>query len=108
MAERLDAHIVSIEDRVKTIVAVVHTLPFFVGIPRSEPPRYLDAFTGSERLGAVLRAHSKVRFCIHGHKHTDGDWTVGEIQACRRVLGRIEEGEDIAGAAERAVGVIEV
>lgn len=108
MAERLEAHIASVENRAARIVAVIHTLPFFEGIPRSEPPRYLDAFTGSERLGRVLEAHPRVRFCIHGHKHTNGEWTVDGIRLCRRVLGRLEEDDDAREEVARAVGTIEV
>lgn len=108
MAERLEMHLASIEARAKAIVAVIHTLPCFVGIPRSELPRYLDAFTGSDRLGRVLQAHPKVRYCIHGHKHTNGDWTVAGIHVCRRVLGRVEDGENVEEAAARAVGVIDL
>jgi predicted phosphohydrolase len=108
MGERLQQQLLSIEGRVKTIVAVIHTLPFLVGLPRSDPPYYLDAFTGSERLGRVLEAHTRVERCIHGHKHTSGDWTVGRIRAYRRTLGRIEEGDNIGERAACAVGIIDL
>jgi len=108
MCERLEAQITSIEDRVETIVAVIHTLPFFVGLPRSDPPRYLDAYMGSERLGRILEAHTKVEHCIHGHKHTSGEWTVGRIRTYRRTLGRVEEGADVSECVAGAVGVIDV
>ena len=108
MTRRLEAHIVSIENRVKKIVAVIHTLPFFVGIPRRDPPYYLDAYTGSERLGRVLHAHTKVKHCIHGHKHTNGEWTAGGIRLYRRGLGRVEDESDVRESVAGAVGVIEV
>ncbi len=108
MAERLEAHLISINARVKTIVAVIHTLPFFVGIPRRDPPYYLDAFTGSDRLGRILQAHTKVEHCIHGHKHTSGDWTVGRIRTWRRVLGRVEEPENVVQRGVQAVGLIDI
>jgi predicted phosphohydrolase len=107
MTARLESDLRSIEKRVTKIVAPVHTLPFFVGIPRSEPPHYLDGYTGSARLGEVLQAHAKVEHCVHGHKHTSGDWKVGRITVHRRTLGRIDEGEDIEIRSKRAVGLIE-
>ncbi len=108
MCTRLDAHLGAIEKRVETIVAVIHTLPFFVGLPRSDPPHYLDAYTGSERLGRILEAHLKVEHCIHGHKHTSGDWTVGQIRVHRRALGRVNDECRPEEIASSAVGFIEV
>ena len=108
MADLLDAHIREIESDVDRIVAVVHTLPFVAGLPRSNPPYYLDAYTGSERLGQILEAHPKVTHCIGGHKHLGGDWTAGNINIHRRVLGRIESEDDIDLKVVQAVGMIEV
>jgi predicted phosphohydrolase len=108
MAARLENDLRSIEDRVARIVAVIHTLPYFVGIPRSDPPYYLDAYTGSACLGEILEKHAKITHCIHGHKHTCGDWRVGGVVLHRRTLGRIDEGEDITARAARAVGVIDL
>ena len=108
MCERLEAHLRAIEGRVDTIVAVIHTLPFPVGLPRSDPPYYLDAYTGSERLGRILEAHPKVEHCIHGHKHLSGEWTVGRIRVYRRTLGRIDEDADIEGYVAKAIGLIDV
>jgi predicted phosphohydrolase len=106
MIERLDADLRAVAARAREIVAVVHTLPRFVGVGRSEPPRYLDAFTGSAAIGDILRAHAKVAHCIHGHKHTCGEWEFGGLRLYRRTLGRIEDGENIEERAARAVGVV--
>ena len=108
MCERLEAHLREIEGRVKTIVAVIHTLPFLVGLTRSDPPYYLDAYTGSERLGRILEAHPKVEHCIHGHKHLSREWTVGRIRVYRRTLGRTDEDADIEGRVAEAIGFIDV
>jgi 3',5'-cyclic AMP phosphodiesterase CpdA len=108
MTARLEADLRSIEDRVTKIIAVIHTLPFFVGIPRSEPPYYLDGYTGSARLGEVLQAHKKVEHCIHGHKHTSGEWTVGGIRTFRRVLGRLDDECSVEETAGQAVGFIDL
>ncbi|MEJ2720044.1 MAG: metallophosphoesterase family protein [bacterium] len=108
MARRLDADISSIEPDVERIVAVVHTLPFLVGLPRSEPPYYLDAYTGSDQLGRTLAAHPKTTHCIGGHKHLSGDWDAAGIRIHRRVLGRIDEGVDIETAARGAFGVLDI
>jgi len=108
MTARLEADLRSIEERATTIIAVIHTLPFFVGIPRSEPPHYLDGYTGSARLGEVLQAHKKVEHCIHGHKHSCGEWTIGGMRVYRRTLGRIDEGEDTETRSKRALGLIEL
>lgn len=108
MGARLEGHLRAIEGRVDTIVAVIHTLPFLVGLQRSDPPYYLDAYTGSERLGRILEAHPKVEHCIHGHKHLSGEWTVGRIRVYRRTLGRIDEDADIEGYVAKAIGLIDV
>jgi 3',5'-cyclic AMP phosphodiesterase CpdA len=108
MFARLDEDLRAVENRAKRIVAVVHTLPFFVGIPRSDPPYYLDAYTGSSAIGDLLVRHAKVAHCIHGHKHSSGEWTAGGIRLYRRALGRIDEGEDAEVRAASAVGLIEV
>jgi len=108
LCERLESDLRWIEARARSIIAVIHTLPFFVGIARSDPPYYLDAYTGSEGLGRILQAHSKVELCIHGHKHGSGEWTIGRIRALRRTLGRVEEGDDIEERAIGAVGFVEV
>jgi predicted phosphohydrolase len=105
---RLESHLRWIEARAKSIVAVVHTLPFFVGVARTDPPHYLDAYTGSEILGRILQAHSKVKLCIHGHKHGCGEWTIGGIRALRRTLGRVDEGDDIEERAVHAAGIVEL
>ena len=106
MTARLEKDLRAVEGRVAKIVAVIHTLPFFVGIPRSDPPYFLDAYTGSSAIGETLRAHEKVAHCIHGHKHSCGDWSVGDLRLCRRALGRIEEGGEGEGRAAQAVGII--
>ncbi len=106
MAARLDGDLASIEDGVEDVVAVVHTLPFLAGLPRSDPPYYLDAYTGSEQLGRTLAAHPKVKHCIGGHKHTNGDWAAGGIGIHRRVLGRIEPGDNIRSCANNALGLL--
>jgi hypothetical protein len=108
MTGRLDDHLTSIETGVDQIVAVIHTLPFLAGLPRSEPPYYLDAYTGSACLGSVLAAHPKVTYCIGGHKHLSGDWEVGGIKIHRRILGRVEPADDIRHVAKNAVGVLEI
>jgi len=108
MVQRLDGHLSSIENDVDQIVAVVHSLPFTAGLPRSEPPYYLDAYTGSARLGETLEAHPKVTHCIGGHKHLSGDWEVGGIKLHRRILGRIDDAGEVRVTATDAVGVIEI
>ncbi|UCH83366.1 MAG: metallophosphoesterase [Candidatus Latescibacterota bacterium] len=108
LVRRLDDHLASIEDDVEQIVAVVHTLPFLAGLPRSEPPYYLDAYTGSNRLGDTLMAHPKVKHMIGGHKHLSGDWEVEGIQIHRRILGRIEGADDMREQAANAFGVLAI
>ncbi|UCG51517.1 MAG: metallophosphoesterase [Candidatus Latescibacterota bacterium] len=108
LCDCLKTDLEGIEDKVDRIVAVIHTLPFVETFPRSDPPYYLDAYTGSETLGNTLRANSKVTHCINGHKHTNGDWEIGTIRVHRRVLGSIDAGEDIGERARNAVGVIDL
>jgi hypothetical protein len=108
MVLALESHLRAIENRVERVVAVVHTLPFLQTLPRSEPPYYLDAFTGARALGEALARHPKVTHHIGGHKHLNGEWTVGRIWSTRRTLGRLDDGASTEEAVERAVGIIEV
>ncbi len=108
LAGRLDAHLSEIEGKVDRIIAVIHTLAFIETLERSEPAYYLDAYTGSARLGQILKAHPKVTHCIGGHKHKGGDWTVGGIEVRRRILAGIGENDDVRDHARHAVGVLEL
>jgi predicted phosphohydrolase len=108
MVKKLDAHLGEAEKHVDTIVAVVHTCPFVEVFPRSDPPYYLDAYTGSARIGEVLRKHRKVELCITGHKHQNGDWEIDGIRVHRRVLGSASPGDSIEERAHDAVGFVEI
>lgn len=108
MASKLDADLREVESGVDEIVAVVHTLPFLQTLRRSDPPFYLDAFTGAEQLGRTFARHPKVTHHIGGHKHVSGDWTVAGIQSHRRIIGRIADDDDIEAAVESALGLLEV
>jgi hypothetical protein len=108
MDVRLHEHLSSIEGDVDQIITVIHTMPFLAGLLRSEPPYYLDAFTGSSRLGETLLDHPKVKHCIGGHKHLSGDWEVRGIKIHRRVLGGIADTDDLRDVAANAAGVLEV
>ncbi|MDH3216994.1 MAG: metallophosphoesterase [Candidatus Krumholzibacteria bacterium] len=105
---RLERHVAALERRADEIIVVIHTLPFLVTLPRSEPPKYLDAFTGSEVLGRMLESHSRVTHCIGGHKHLSGDWRIGHVWAHRRTLGRVDTDTPVDVYARRAVGVITI
>lgn len=104
----LDRHLREVERRAGRIVAVVHTLAFEETLPRSDPPYYLDAFTGSRKLGETLAAHSKVEHLINGHKHQSGDWKLRGIDVHRRVLASQEPGESDAAYERRIVGFIDL
>jgi Icc-related predicted phosphoesterase len=104
----LRAHLADVNEAVDRIVGVIHTVPFEATLPRSEPPYYLDAFSGSAQIGNLLLANPKVTHCICGHKHESGDWKVGAIDVHRRILGHIAEDESIDDAARRAVGVLDL
>jgi hypothetical protein len=108
MVTTLESHLQAVEDHVDQIIAVVHTLPFQQTLPRSDPPYYLDAFTGSEKLGTTLSAHPKVTHHIGAHKHLNGDWTIGNIQSHRRALGRAEGETPLDDLIGRSLGLITI
>jgi predicted phosphohydrolase len=108
MVKKLDAHLTEAEKHVDRIVAVLHTCPFVELFPRSDPPYYLDAYTGSGKIGEVLQRHPKVEVCINGHKHLNGDWEIGGIRIHRRVLGSVSPDDSIEERARAAVGIIEI
>ncbi len=108
MAEKLRSHIVEAEGRAERIVAVIHTCPFAEALPRSPEPYYMDAYMGSERIGAILRSHEKIGVCITGHKHENGDWKIGGISVHRRILGSVEAGDSLEARAREAVGILEI
>jgi len=108
MVKKLDMHLTDAEKHVDRIVAVIHTCPFVELFPRSDPPYYLDAYTGSEKLGEVLGKHRKVEVCITGHKHENGDWEIGGIRLHRRVLGSASAENSVEERARAAVGFIDI
>ncbi len=108
MVKKLDAHLSEAEKHVDRIVTVVHTCPFVELFPRSDPPYFLDAYTGSEKIGDVLQKHPKVEICITGHKHQNGDWEIGGLRVHRRILGAVSPGDSVEERARDAVGFIEI
>lgn len=108
LAGILDAHLREVEPSVERIVAVVHTLPYLATLPRRDPPCYLDAFTGSERLGRLLDSHPTVTHHIGGHKHLPGEWELGRVRSYRRTLGRLDADAPLDAAVDEAVGLIEI
>ena len=108
LVSALDDDLARVSPDVRQIVAVVHTLPFVETLPRSTPPYYKDAFTGSARLGNVLAKHEKVTYHIGGHKHLNGEWRIGRIESHRRTLGRIETEDELDAIVESAIGVIDL
>jgi hypothetical protein len=108
MVKKLDAHLCEAEKHVDRIVTVIHTCPFVELFPRSDPPHYLDAYTGSSKIGDVLQKHNKVEVCINGHKHLSGDWEIGRIRVHRRILGAVSPEDAIEDRARASVGIIEI
>jgi hypothetical protein len=108
MVKKLEMHLSEAEKHVDKIVAVIHTCPFVEVFPRSDPPYYLDAYTGSARLGDVLRKHPKVEVCITGHKHQNGDWEIDGIRVHRRILGSASADDSVEERARDAVGIVEI
>ncbi|MFH1755580.1 MAG: metallophosphoesterase [Candidatus Latescibacterota bacterium] len=108
LVKKLESHITEAEKHVERIVAVIHTCPFVELFSRSDPPYYLDAYTGSSKIGDVLRRHNKVKICINGHKHQCGDWEIDGIRVHRRVLGAVFPEDSVEERARDAVGIIEL
>jgi len=108
MASVLDDHLRVVDTQVERIVGVVHTLPFVESLPRSDPPYYMDAFTGGGRIGETLTKYDKVTHHIGGHKHLNGDWIVGGVESHRRTMGRLGDDSSLDDIEKHVVGVIEV
>jgi len=73
----------SIEPRVHTVVAVMHTVPFRELLyPRSSVAfEFCRAYMGSERIGRMLLDFRKVRYVFCGHRHGPEEAKVGHIEA---------------------------
>ncbi len=69
---RLCHHYRSVEDRVDSVVAVLHHLPFRELVYGDTGDRALElcrAYMGSESLGEQLLRWPKLRYCVCGHRH---------------------------------------
>ena len=69
---RLSHHYGAIEDRVDSVVAVLHHLPFRELLYGETGDRALElcrAYMGAERLGELLLTWPKLRLCVCGHRH---------------------------------------
>jgi predicted phosphohydrolase len=80
---KLEAAYRSVEPRVHTVVAVLHSLPFrgLLHGPQSAAHEFCRAYLGSERLGELLKGFRKVRYVFCGHRHAPEQIRVNHIQA---------------------------
>jgi len=86
-AARLAEHLAFLRDRVNTIVAVLHHVPFREMVRRKpgDPSwNFANAFQGSAALGRVLLSEPKVKHLVCAHVHLPQATVVGEI-ACYNV-----------------------
>ncbi len=73
----------SIEPRVHTVIAVLHTLPFreLLYPQASAAYEFCRAYMGSERTGRLLEEFRKVRYVFCGHRHGPDRAKIGHIEA---------------------------
>jgi predicted phosphohydrolase len=79
--ERLRTHLAQVRDRVETIVAVLHHLPFREAVIVKPAPgwQFASAFQGAQVFGDLLAAEPKVRLALYGHTHAAGIVTRGPV-----------------------------
>ena len=80
---KLEAAYRSIEPRVHTVVAVLHSLPFrgLLHGPSSAAYEFCRAYLGSAKIGELLKGFRKVRYVFCGHRHAPEQLKVNHIQA---------------------------
>jgi predicted phosphohydrolase len=73
----------SIESKVHTAVAVLHTVPFreLLYGPSSAAYEFCRAYMGSERLGRLLLDFRKLRYAFCGHRHGPERRRLGHVEA---------------------------
>ncbi|GAG29245.1 unnamed protein product, partial [marine sediment metagenome] len=98
LVARLRTHLEEVKDSARTIVAVLHHLPFAELVKRNLGVgnwQFANAFMGSERFGELLLESPKVRHAFCGHSHSPSRVTHGALTCtnigCTYVHKRFEE-----------------
>jgi len=81
VVKRLAQHLTEVSPRAKSVITVTHHIAFAsMLVPQRDVLRtFGNAFMGSERLGATLLEHEKVRYHICGHTHSPARHRHGHI-----------------------------
>lgn len=74
----LEKDIQEIYDKVDSIIAVIHHLPFIEFVPESENPifGFHRAYLGSVKIGKLLQKYPKIKQVFFGHSHKNSSKTV--------------------------------
>ncbi|MGQ9630724.1 MAG: hypothetical protein ACUVXI_10485, partial [bacterium] len=78
----LEGHIEGIYPEVRSIVAILHHLPFeeeIIRKPQDPGWTFCNAFMGSSKLGELLLRYEKVRHVLVGHAHRRNHLAMGHI-----------------------------
>ncbi len=73
-----------VSEKARMIVACLHHLPFDELVPRKPDDQvraFSNAFMGSPRFGALLRAESKVKYVLCGHSHSRVEVEIDQLRA---------------------------
>jgi len=84
LLERLEGQVRAFQDdpRVHRVLAFVHHLPFRQLVPADRPEHiaFASAFMGSDRIGQVLLASSKLSHVFCGHSHWRGRCRINGVE----------------------------
>lgn len=89
---RLRFHIESVWDRVESIIALTHHLPFKEFVPDIPDPTwgFHRAYLGSEKIGELFLQYDKIAYAFFGHAHRNTHMNYNGIEAGNVFFG--EEG----------------
>ena len=80
--QRLRQHLAEVRDRVRSIVAITHHVPFRELISDGNGhARFVDAYLGAMSLGEALLSEPKVCLSLSGHVHRPGSASIQHIRA---------------------------
>lgn len=111
MRARLAAQLERVQPPARSIVAVVHVLPFAELVRRGAfgPVAFHDAWLGSAALGECLRRVPELRLVVCGHQHHIADVDIAGIRVVARPVGTLRDASvDLAEVARAGIGLVEI
>lgn len=80
--QKLQRHLGKVNKQVSTIICATHHIPFheLLRTTHTSIDKFLDAFSGSEKTGRIIKSFPKVKYVFCGHTHERKEVTINGIK----------------------------